>query len=82
MIPVRCPMLRVWKDHTCRSLGLEGIDLSQMWDGCSLFQRWFDGLEGLKLGNLHKERCEQPWIIRKGITSQTDYRLIEKSIKL
>ena len=39
------------------------------------------GMEGRKPGNLEKPKCEKPWYIRNGITSQTPYRLIEKKRK-
>ena len=40
------PMRRVRKDHTCRSLELEGLDLCHMCDKCRIFQMRLDSLSG------------------------------------
>ena len=75
------PILRVRKDHTCRTLGLEGNDLSDMCDACKYFQMRVDGLCGRRPGKSQIEKCEKPWIIRSGITDKTHFRLIEKKRK-
>ena len=75
------PILRVRKDHTCRTLGLEGNDLSDMCDACKYFQMRVDGLCGRRPGKSQIEKCEKPWIIRSGITYKTPFRLIENKRK-
>ena len=72
------PIRRVRKDHTCRSLGLSGLDLCDMCDKCKHFQMRLDGLCGRRPGKLQIEKCEKPWNIPNGITKHTPYRLIEK----
>ena len=72
------PMRRVRKDHTCRSLGLLGLDLCHMCDKCKYFQMRVDGLSGRRPGKSQMEKCEKPWNIPNGISKHTPYRLIEK----
>ena len=76
------PPRRVRKDHTCRSLGLEGLDLCHMCDKCRHFQMRIDGLCGRRPGKLQKEKCEKPWIIPNGITDKTQYKTIEKKRRM
>ena len=52
------PMRRVRKDHTCRSLGLLGLDLCHMCDKCKYFQMRVDGLSGRRPGKSQMEKCE------------------------
>ena len=72
------PIRRVRKDHTCRSLGLSGLDLCDMCDKCKHFQMRLDGLCGRRPGKLQIEKCEKHWNIPNGITKHTPYSLIEK----
>ena len=75
------PMLRVRKDHTCRSLGPLGLDLIDMCDKCKKFQMRVDGLSGRRPSKLEMEKCEKSWFIPNGITKHTPYRLIKKKEK-
>ena len=72
------PPLRVRRDHTCRSLGLEGLDLCHMCDKCRHFQMKIDGLCGQRPGKSYKERCEKSWMIPKGMPDETNYKTLEK----
>ena len=72
------PMLRVRKDHTCRSLGPLGLDLIDMCDKCKKFQMRVDGLSGRRPSKSEMEKCEKSWFIPNGITKHTPYRLIKK----
>ena len=76
------PPHRVQKDHTCRSLGLEGLDLCHMCDQCRHFQMRIDGLCGWHPEKFQKEKCEKPWVIPNGITDKTQYKTIEKKRRI
>ena len=76
------PPRRIRRDHTCRSLGLDGLDLCHMCDKCRHFQMRIDDLCGRRPWKLQKEKCEKPWIIPKGITDETNYRTLEKKRKI
>ena len=56
--------------------------MCHMCDECRHFQTIIDGLCGWRPGKLQKEKCEEPWIISKGIIDETNYITLEKKRRI